>query len=202
MSPNRKCGRRHHSRVPHDLNPTHVGKTTRVSRLPGDHSQVGWLPPSYALYHYVENDSSPLTQRKLRQTGLFPSFRGLIPARAGKTARPQSRSRAAAAHPRAGGENFVSSRRRGRSSGSSPRGRGKPSATQADWCERRLIPARAGKTHPPRRRPALSPAHPRVGGENDAERQIMNLQDGSSPRWRGKPRKRLVPDSLRGFIPA
>ena len=29
------------------LIPAHTGKTTRVARLPGDCSQVGWLPPSY-----------------------------------------------------------------------------------------------------------------------------------------------------------
>ena len=34
----------------------------RVARLPGDHSQVGWLPPSYAAYHYFGKDSSQLTQ--------------------------------------------------------------------------------------------------------------------------------------------
>lgn len=61
ISPNRKCERWHHRGVPHGLKPTHVEKTTRVARLPGDHSQVGWLPPSYAAYHYFENESSPIT---------------------------------------------------------------------------------------------------------------------------------------------
>ena len=47
------------------LIPAHAGKThnaTRVARLPGDHSQVGWLPPSCEPYHYPEKDSSPLKQ--------------------------------------------------------------------------------------------------------------------------------------------
>ena len=37
----------------------------RVARLPGDHSQVGWLPPSYAAYHYFGKDSSQLTGKTL-----------------------------------------------------------------------------------------------------------------------------------------
>ncbi|ERH21260.1 hypothetical protein HMPREF1980_02374 [Actinomyces sp. oral taxon 172 str. F0311] len=86
----------------------------------------------------------------------------------------------------AGGENYWPTGGQDHATGSSPRGRGKRVDGVDDEIHRRLIPARAGKTHPPRRRPALSPAHPRVGGENDAERQIMNLQDGSSPRRRGK----------------
>ena len=40
---------RHHD-IPHGLEPTLVEKATRVARLPGDHSQVGWLPPSCTLY--------------------------------------------------------------------------------------------------------------------------------------------------------
>ena len=56
ISANRKCERWHHSDVPYGLKPTRVEKTTRVAHLPGDHSQVGWLPPSY----YFENESSRL----------------------------------------------------------------------------------------------------------------------------------------------
>lgn len=52
----------HHRDVPHGLKPTLVERATRVARLPGDHSQVGCLPPLFAPYHYFENDSSPLTR--------------------------------------------------------------------------------------------------------------------------------------------
>ena len=187
MSPDRKCGRRHHSRVPHDLSPTHVGKTTRVARLPGDHSQVGWLPPSYALYHYVENDSSPLTQRKLRQTGLFPSFRGLIPARAGKTSTRYRPLGVGTAHPHAGGENKDGVIDRLSIGGSSPRGRGKLLADgRAGPCDR-LIPARAGKTSAHSRMSRPSRAHPRSGGENMTKLTGFAAAPGSSPRGRGKP---------------
>ena len=51
--------------------------------------------------------------------------KGLIPARAGKTARPLEEDPHAAAHPRAGGENSSDAMERVNRTGSSPRGRGK-----------------------------------------------------------------------------
>ena len=44
--------------------------TTRMAHLPGDHSQVGWLPPSYAPYHCFENASSLLTGKNFDQTSV------------------------------------------------------------------------------------------------------------------------------------
>ena len=173
-----------------------------MARLPGDHSQVGWLPPSYALYHYVENDSSPLTQRKLRQTGLFPSFRGLIPARAGKTFLGLPGRLSVSVHPRAGGEKFVSSRRRGRSSGSSPRGRGKPGSPICSPMLSGLIPARAGKTQKTPGNGAPQPAHPRVDGENATQRHMRRAKSGSSPRRRGKRRRAANHEPPGRLIPA
>ena len=70
------------------LIPAHAGKThkaTRVARLPGDHSQVGWLPPSCAPHHYSKKDLSLLTRGK-RLRGFLHFLRSrLIPTHAGKT---------------------------------------------------------------------------------------------------------------------
>ena len=86
----------------------HAGKThnaTRVAHLPGDHSQVGWLPPSCVPCHYSEKDSSPLTQgthverdwdRQVAGSSLLTrgthsprqeseALLGIIPAHAGNT---------------------------------------------------------------------------------------------------------------------
>ena len=68
--------------------PAHAGKThnvTRVAHLPGDHSQVGWLPPSCMPYHYPEKDSSPLTQGIPVGYGDRVRIPGIIPAYAGNT---------------------------------------------------------------------------------------------------------------------
>ena len=47
-----------------------------------------------------------------------------------------------------------------------------------------------------------SSAHPRVCGENEAQRTIAELSDGSSPRVRGKPVPERVPVRPAGLIPA
>ena len=50
------------------------------------------------------------------------------------------------AHPRVGGENVADVRVARSAEGSSPRGRGKPKASNHDRTNNRLIPAWAGKT--------------------------------------------------------
>ena len=112
--------------------------------------------------------------------------RRLIPARAGKTAIKRSRSAMRAAHPRAGGENYVDILAGKIKPGSSPRGRGKQAVEGEALVGERLIPARAGKTHarPYPRSPHW--AHPRAGGENLVVAGCLLWPGGSSPRGRGK----------------
>ena len=176
---------------------THSITMFRTTHLHSRRENSG-KPDSFRVFA----DSSPRGRGKLLDRRVGLALQRLIPARAGKTFLGLPGRLSVSVHPRAGGENFVSSRRRGRSSGSSPRGRGKPPATQADWCERRLIPARAGKTHPPRRRPALSPAHPRVDGENATQRHMRRAKSGSSPRRRGKRRRAANHEPPGRLIPA
>ena len=73
-------------------------------------------------------------------------WRGLIPARAGKTERGSSPLYASSAHPRAGGENDRVRHAGPSRHGSSPRGRGKRPCHCTQRVVRGLIPARAGKT--------------------------------------------------------
>ena len=90
--------------------------------------------------------SSPRGRGK-RQIGLAHQLlQRLIPARAGKTAHTETSSSTPRPHPRAGGENGSLSSCRLDGEGSSPRGRGKPCPSPLTSRERRLIPARAGKT--------------------------------------------------------
>ena len=70
------------------------------------------------------------------------------------------------AHPRVGGENGYSPNAGIRTSGSSPRGRGKRILSQRGDTDKRLIPAWAGKTEWVDAPAAAAQAHPRVGGEN------------------------------------
>ena len=110
----------------------------------------------------------------------------LIPALAGKTKSSRSRSTAAPAHPRAGGENCLSQGGQLRSVGSSPRWRGKPARSFVLLEKSRLIPALAGKTSKSESFEISSTAHPRAGGENLFRAREIAGGAGSSPRWRGK----------------
>ena len=128
--------------------------------------------------------------------------KGLIPARAGKTGGLDTSHVKEAAHPRAGGENESGNAIDYQAIGSSPRGRGKLADLARSPGERRLIPARAGKTgigisHRPHWQ-----AHPRAGGENGLLILIALVVLGSSPRGRGKPITSLDLREVSRLIPA
>ena len=127
---------------------------------------------------------------------------GLIPARAGKTRAARPVPLVCWAHPRAGGENALTSAGVSVKAGSSPRGRGKPRRERDARRLRGLIPARAGKTTKGPRCAAPAWAHPRAGGENDVGEYTAPRAAGSSPRGRGKPRERRRRQGRRRLIPA
>ena len=127
---------------------------------------------------------------------------GLIPAYAGKTARPGYRLTWPRAHPRVCGENMLvhwPSRTR---LGSSPRMRGKRDGTFSISLDGGLIPAYAGKTEGLSGLVVAMRAHPRVCGENIRRLPGVEIVDGSSPRMRGKPSGVFRRRGLRGLIPA
>ena len=139
-----------------------------------------------------------------KHLGVIPGQAGhrLIPAWAGKTCRKLRRERAAAAHPRAGGENSTVERLSLSYSGSSPRGRGKRRGVAGQRIGGRLIPARAGKTPSPAISASTASAHPRAGGENSTVERLSLSYSGSSPRGRGKPASALEITVLLRLIPA
>ena len=108
-----------------------------------------------------------------------------IPARAGN-ARTESRNREhRTVHPRAGGERREAAIMAGLGVGSSPRGRGTPSAAGSARPGSRFIPARAGNAHSPSRPKAFRSVHPRAGGERRSVLASRCNTFGSSPRGRG-----------------
>ena len=131
------------------LIPAHAGKTPELSchflkptahpRSRGENFVVG-------LCACCASGSSPLTRGKQALGPLGGIVSGLIPAHAGKTARPSPASNRLAAHPRSRGENLDAGGLSGHGGGSSPLTRGKRC-----WCSSLLvlfglIPAHAGKT--------------------------------------------------------
>ena len=111
-------------------------------------------------------------------------------------------SRTRPAHPRVCGENRCLWARGRGVPGSSPRVRGKQAGLGADPDHDRLIPACAGKTRTAPMAPLMTPAHPRVCGENVRDAPSMATASGSSPRVRGKPTTTVSPWSSPRLIPA
>ena len=127
---------------------------------------------------------------------------GLIPAWAGKTGWAPTVPGWRWAHPRVGGENQTRETNHWRTSGSSPRGRGKHGDQTVKRLDDRLIPAWAGKTLMSAVASSIVRAHPRVGGENNPGMAYTLASVGSSPRGRGKPRRVRPSTCTGGLIPA
>ena len=171
------------------LIPARAGKTKQATkREPPSraHPRAGGENAPGVQAGTPQAGSSPRGRGK-QSTGRAPSNRrGLIPARAGKTATNCQTPTRGQAHPRAGGENFARYSRRYSPLGSSPRGRGKHRDAHPRRRQDGLIPARAGKT-PTWSTPTVACwAHPRAGGENSIPAKFSVSANGSSPRGRGK----------------
>ena len=149
-----------------------------------------------------EVGSSPRVRGKQELPRIQAQAPGLIPARAGKTSTPTSKACPPKAHPRACGENSARHMRHAPPGGSSPRVRGKPGPPVRNGSIEGLIPARAGKTGPPARPRGRPAAHPRACGENAMHACARATAAGSSPRVRGKRRRRAPSTWTRRLIPA
>ena len=110
------------------------------------HPRAGGENVSLHMLHLLYGGSSPRGRGKRRAVPVYP--------------------RAVLAHPRAGGENDRPAELSQLPAGSSPRGRGKRRYAHRARRQRRLIPARAGKTNIAGITGQGTTAHPRAGGEN------------------------------------
>ena len=150
----------------------------------------------------MTSGSSPLTRGKRTLAGQYGGVVGLIPAHAGKTNLGCNRCARHGAHPRSRGENMPRKIDHKRISGSSPLTRGKPSRSQRNAGQIRLIPAHAGKTWSIRCMAFCGPAHPRSRGENRRSCRVGLRCAGSSPLTRGKRPRSRVSNVLERLIPA
>ena len=191
--------------VPRRLIPAHAGKTRpacRPSSSSSAHPRSRGENVKVSVCFASSSGSSPLTRGKLRAGGCVRFRWRLIPAHAGKTMPPGSPRRPARAHPRSRGENPLAGMVTRFSRGSSPLTRGKRLGEVPEELLRRLIPAHAGKTMSSRPASRMSPAHPRSRGENPTPREVVELDDGSSPLTRGKPSRMPVMEVSCRLIPA
>ena len=175
------------------LIPAHAGKTGGTASI----APKKWAHPRACGENdalavkdtYVRGSSPRMRGKRARCTQRFERRR-LIPAHAGKTPTRRTKDYLAWAHPRACGENIAVGDVFGQSGGSSPRMRGKRLSAPTPVHESGLIPAHAGKTANVHDRPQGNRAHPRACGENGLTQAPLADGMGSSPRMRGKLRKR------------
>ena len=123
---------------------------------------------------------------KRRARTLKRTVRRIIPAHAGQTRTPATATTPPKDHPRACGANSIATIMKGVTAGSSPRMRGKPQRRRLRHARRRIIPAHAGQTSNPPSLRLSGPDHPRACGANVYGLSSDFVQDGSSPRMRGK----------------
>ena len=187
------------------LIPAHAGKTVWIGRSLlqyGAHPRACGENGNFARSFTKLYGSSPRMRGKLPSLKRVTLKLGLIPAHAGKTPYGKRLIAPRGAHPRACGENSWDIRHLKQHLGSSPRMRGKHLPVGAHAVELRLIPAHAGKTFSLRSSFHGNQAHPRACGENAAFKALDALDEGSSPRMRGKPNSFLPPPAAAGLIPA
>ena len=110
---------------------------------------------------------------------------GLIPAGAGRTGQTGPGCGERTAHPRWRGEDERAAEQLAPSEGSSPLARGGHVSRNDPDLAQRLIPAGAGRTHPPLRTIELRRAHPRWRGEDLTAGTTKAFEAGSSPLARG-----------------
>ena len=177
-------------RTTYRLIPAHAGKTSSTTgsrTVTAAHPRSRGENAARAITQMQAAGSSPLTRGKPGVSRSRLMRVRLIPAHAGKTSRTGDAAKTLGAHPRSRGENNRRDEHGPCHEGSSPLTRGKPTGSQAEALDRRLIPAHAGKTARCRWAHLARPAHPRSRGENAAFMTFSFAVLGSSPLTRGKP---------------
>ena len=127
---------------------------------------------------------------------------GIIPANTGKIQPFHGSPKSKRDHPREYGENIVSRGSVVSGLGSSPRIRGKCWEYYRPAPRWGIIPANTGKISTAQRNTAARRDHPREYGENRIDNIKGSLDEGSSPRIRGKCALRIPHHAWTGIIPA
>ena len=173
--------------------PAHAGQTVRKSAnrsAAADHPRACGANRLRSPPGVVAGGSSPRMRGKLvPNRDAFPARR-IIPAHAGQTEDRRPDARRIANHPRACGANQMLRKAAKWGYGSSPRMRGKLHRSHLRTDVPRIIPAHAGQTRSPNARRVPFPDHPRACGANKVKTDITDADQGSSPRMRGKRRRR------------
>ena len=151
------------------ITPAHAGKTPATCqhrRITPDHPRACGENSPEPLPTESEFGSPPRMRGKPRKKIFRFYMWRITPAHAGKTSFSYRLPASSADHPRACGENLVSTIFGKESSGSPPRMRGKPLFGVISSKNERITPAHAGKTFCTCGNRNASSDHPRACGEN------------------------------------
>ena len=171
------------------ITPARAGKTNARSRLG---QRVTDHPRSRGENVIPDGEqrgrpgSPPLARGKLWLDDDVECANRITPARAGKTSAFRGCIAAPVDHPRSRGENAVVCVGVSVTGGSPPLARGKPEIQVARLRERRITPARAGKTRLNAKPTSARRDHPRSRGENKYQPVSWSADDGSPPLARRK----------------
>ena len=146
--------------------------------------------------------SSPRVRGRLLTIGADGFFPRLIPAGAGQTSSRQASRFRRRAHPRGCGADVPVTAVAMFWMGSSPRVRGRPCPSCRCLPRPGLIPAGAGQTSSPSSTTPRQWAHPRGCGADSRNDYVLHEGRGSSPRVRGRHRRRRAPHRPGRLIPA
>ena len=127
---------------------------------------------------------------------------GNTPARAGKTPESARRLRRRWEHPRSRGEDKPTATVKGSKPGTPPLARGRLPVTPGGEDLNGNIPARAGKTYPPRLSGSQRREHPRSRGEDRVSSQRWRSLSGTPPLARGRLAPTHPPPRIVGNTPA
>ena len=127
---------------------------------------------------------------------------GITPAYAGKSTHPTHTAHAKGDHPRLCGEKVNFAHFCTSAAGSPPPMRGKAVHYTGGSIECRITPAYAGKSFSLRRRGHEMWDHPRLCGEKDRSKVLLNGESGSPPPMRGKDQEQLPVNANIRITPA
>ena len=185
--------------------PARAGFTKRVWDCwitRSDHPRSRGVYKTHAAQHTNSLGSSPLARGLRGITEIELRVRGIIPARAGFTAKSKRWGSPTKDHPRSRG---VYGYRQGDlhgGGGSSPLARGLRTMKFAVRIAVGIIPARAGFTWGRSRPAPRRQDHPRSRGVYNRRGEAGAGDNGSSPLARGLPRHETAHDDVAGIIPA
>ena len=185
--------------------PARAGFTSTTGRPqdhPPDHPRSRGVYDVKVLFSLPARGSSPLARGLPQAHPQHIRKRGIIPARAGFTARHSSDRNSSPDHPRSRGVywralSFLEYMR-----GSSPLARGLRGRCQSSRSDTGIIPARAGFTREYLNERIIDQDHPRSRGVYTFMMPSMVMHSGSSPLARGLPDEEWDYVRRDGIIPA